>query len=871
MKNKFCKFKDIENEASVEALFVNRLLQDLGYEDHDIQYKVSLKKIKVGKGSKSEKYRPDYILMINEMPKIVIDAKNTHETIDDWTLQCSSYCLELNKRYEDNPVEYYIITNAVETKVYNWDKEQALLKLEFSDFIDGNVKYKGLHDRVSKSKILAALIAQKEEKDEERFKFEKIPLKDLLVRFQKIHQYIWKKEKKKPSAVFEELIKLVFIKLQKDKELYDKLGAKPKPKKKDVIFSTYWIDNQTQSKNPVNDLLFKNLVTALESEIQAQNKKRIFNPNEEIELSANTIRWIVGSLESIDLFGMDEDVHGRMFDYFLDATTRGQELGQFFTPRDIVELMVGLADISVSKDHVDSVFDPCCGSGGFLIAAMSSMLKKADSLVLSNTDKKKLHTKITNESIYGIDAGNDPKMYRIARMNMYLHGDGGSNIYLADSLDKEIGEIGKSSIEYSREIKEVRRRILKEGLKFDVILSNPPFSMKYTRDDSDQLKVLEQYELGSHNSKKVKNLLSSVMCLERYHELLTESGKVLAIIDDSVLSGDSYKNVRNFIRDKFIIEGVVSLPGDAFKRSQSRVKTSILILRKKQAGEVQSNVYLDSSIRLGLEEKIAKRIGVATDDLEKMKAQEINRIVKGFKRFKAGQKGKLVFSGQNVQGRLDVKYCIKDTGRKKRKWQKSGYKVDKIKNLLTVVKTGREVSVLENNEYQFLRVNYHGDVLEGDMLSGSECSYSKLYKVKTWDIVMSNMGVGRGAIGIVPPYHQGKFISNEYTILNANSKEEAIYYTQILKTKEILGDILTTTTGMNRGRILWGDIENVEVPLFNPPDKKAEGLVKNLEEFWQIHQKLFVDTNNYMQQKSGDLELNDKSAQERWLAFKPPE
>ena len=387
------------------------------------------------------------------------------------------------------------------------------------------------------------------------------------------------------------------------------------------------------------------------------------NTNEEIDLSSEAIKWIVNELENIDLFGMDEDVHGRMFDYFLDATARGQELGQFFTPRDIVELMVELADIQVSKHHVEKVFDPCCGSGGFLISALSKMLEKTDSIAgASNKEKNNIKKKVVNESIFGIDAGNDPKMYRIARMNMYLHGDGGSNIYLADSIDKEIGHIGKSSLEYKRETKEVRDLFFQGGLKFDVILSNPPFAMKYEREDEEHKRILDQYELGFQNDKNVASLLSSVMYIERYYELLSDDGRVLAIIDDSVLSGDSYKNIRNYIREKFIVLGIVSLPGDAFKRSAARVKTSILILRKKHKGEMQSDVFLDSSIRLGLEEKIAKRIGISPIDLEKKKTAEIKRIVTNYKGFRNGSKNSGVYPVKNIQGRLDVKYCIHDTG-----------------------------------------------------------------------------------------------------------------------------------------------------------------------------------------------------------------
>ena len=76
--------------------------------------------------------------------------------------------------------------------------------------------------------------------------------------------------------------------------------------------------------------------------------------------------------------------------------------------------------------------------------------------------------------------------------------------------------------------------------------------------------------------------------------------RILAIIDDSVLSGDKYIFVRNYLRDNFIIRAIISLPGDAFKRANARVKTSILILRTKKEGEIQSDVFMQKSVYLGL-------------------------------------------------------------------------------------------------------------------------------------------------------------------------------------------------------------------------------------------------------------------------------
>jgi len=709
--------------------------------------------------------------------------------------------------------------------------------------------------------------------DDSSFEFKKVGLKELSIRFQRIHQYIWSKEKKSPSAAFEELIKVIFVKLQKDKLLHNQLGPHPNPSYKNVVFSTHWITGQTENDSPINDPLFKNLVQSLEADIKRGSKKRFFDEDENINLSRDTIRWIVRELEHIDLVSMEEDVHGRMFETFFDATIRGRELGQFFTPRDVVELMVSLANITVTKTTTSTVLDACCGSGGFLIAAMGRMLKEMNGLVgITNQERSRIDARIKNETLFGIDAGSDPAIHRIARMNMFLHEDGGSHIYHADSLDKRVGQVGRQTIDNEHQLEEIRKMLVTDGKRFDVILSNPPFSLKYSIDDDGQAEVLDQYEmrLDRDNGKVLKALLSSVMFLERYKDLVSPDGEILAIIDDSVLSGQSFRHVRVFIRENFIIIGIISLPGDAFRRASARVKTSILILRPRQKDEVQSDVFMESAISPGLEEKIARRIGLRSADLDSFKKAEIARIESHYRSYRAGRPGPGVIPASSLVDRLDVKFCIGDRGRKISRWRALGLDVTTIGDVLEL-QSDRGLSVLSSDAYQFLRVNYGGEVIEGEFIEGAECSYSILYRVREWDILLSNMGVGRGAVGIAQPYHAGKYVSNEYTIVRGDNKEEAVYYSTLLRTKEVLGDILATTTGMNRGRIQWENIATVCVPKYLSPNADIKKIVSDLESLWLAHAEFTKSRATHIGKVVSALDVDADDSHERWLAFKPPE
>jgi hypothetical protein len=223
-----------------------------------------------------------------------------------------------------------------------------------------------------------------------------------------------------------------------------------------------------------------------------------------------------------------------------------------------------------------------------------------------------------------------------------------------------------------------------------------------------------------------------------------------------------------------------------------------------------------------------------------------------------------------ISERMDVKFCIADKGRKREVWIKGGHKVVAFGSILSPPTGERSVGVAEDEEYQFLRVSYQGEVTDGDIISGAECSYATLYQVQSWDILISNMGVGRGAIGIVPPYHAGKFVSNEYTILRAQTNEEAVYYSNLVKTKEILGDILSTTTGMNRGRN-WPTIAKVEVPECPVGDSAVAKLVEELKRLWEAHSNFTTSKKGYLDKIAKEMELNGPDAHERWLGFKPPE
>lgn len=101
-RNLYCQLADLGNEASVETFFLARLISDLGFNDDQVKTKESLENLAVGRGRRREQYRPDYALLVDDLPVCIIDAKATDESLDAWTEQCSGYCLALNRKFPDS-------------------------------------------------------------------------------------------------------------------------------------------------------------------------------------------------------------------------------------------------------------------------------------------------------------------------------------------------------------------------------------------------------------------------------------------------------------------------------------------------------------------------------------------------------------------------------------------------------------------------------------------------------------------------------------------------------------------------------------------------------------------------------------------------
>ncbi len=875
-ENLYCRRDTLDNEATVELFFVNRMLEDLGYRDSHIEPKKSIATLTVSLGgSKTARYKPDYVLKYRRLPRWVLDAKATTENPEAWVAQCGGYCLGLNQQFaNDNPVEHFVLTNGLRTLVYRWDHGAPLLDLSFVDFQIGNPKYEQLR------RLLAVTsLGRPKTTDVATFAFRRPTTQDAKSLFASCHRTIWKSEGCSPTTAFLEFTKLMFVKLWCDRQLRDDATIKAqletagtvKLPRDAVPFSTHWIDSQKVSPNPVNDILFKRLRGEIEKDIADRKKKRIFNRDEIIDLRPDTVRAVVERLEHFDMFGIDEDLNGRLFEAFLNATMRGKELGQYFTPRSIVKLMTRLASLKATRGHIDRTLDACCGTGGFLIEVLTEMRNQVRAnRSLSRAEQEALIARICNESIYGVDFGTSPPIARIARINMYLHGDGGSRIYAADALDKELATVPGQEVELTRDQEELKTAIA-DGLRFQCVLTNPPFSMTKELRNETEGRILRQYDLAGMpgTSRYRGSLRSNAMFMERYRDLLEDGGRLLTVIDDSLLAGDDFGFVRDFVRREFIIRAVISLPGDAFQRSGARAKTSVLYLEKRKPGETgQPDLFVYECRHVGMDDVVLRTRPSVAERARALAIEETTEILTAFRAYMAGKKGPWLVPASKATGRLDAKYLRPwRAAELESTWKRAGAVSDLLENLVEPV--WAPVQLEPAREYAFLRISYEGRAERGETSLGGEVGYSEVATAQAGDIVVSNISAVYRAICLLPEWAESLLVSKEFTILRRKRgvKIDAAYLWAVLRSAAVVAEWLSGATGVGRHRVDWELLRRQRIPLLPVEEQQRIGKQFRKAEGYEVEiARVREEARRYL----APLELEGEIATDRLARAKPP-
>ncbi len=361
------------------------------------------------------------------------------------------------------------------------------------------------------------------------------------------------------EVLAQQLINLIFCKI------YDEKFTKPD---EIVTFRAGVDENPKDVKKRILDLF----------EQVKRKYKDVLDKNDQITLDAKSVAYVVGELQNYCLIEAERDVIADAFETFIGHALKGGQ-GQFFTPRNVVKMMVDILD----PDDEDLIIDPACGSGGFLIEALRHVWNKLDKEAQEyhwsdiNLQEEKMSVALGN--IRGIDK--DYFLAKVARAYMAIIGDGKSGIFCEDSLDNPKNWSEKT-----------RQKIhLKE---FTVLLTNPPFGSKIPVRGEEKLK---QFDLGYKWKKNKKTgqwektnkfkdkEAPQILFIERCLQFLSDGGRMAIVLPDGIYGNESLAYIRQWLLDKARIVAIVDVPIETFMPNTS-TKTSIMILQKLPKEEI---------------------------------------------------------------------------------------------------------------------------------------------------------------------------------------------------------------------------------------------------------------------------------------------
>lgn len=640
----FCPLKDSWNietpEEKVRQKYIKVLVENYGYSLDQMAQEKKVNNSQRGQG----KARADIVIWKSKKDKdeskaafIVVECKAENVRIrEEDYYQGYNYASWAG-------ASFFITTNEKETKYFNVDKDylpKALVEVVAIPTAEEALVDKKVKEILGQTKTFT------------RDDFTKM--------LRTCHNIIRNNDKLSPEAAFDEISKILFMKIRYER---DKNGSEVFTLKRyQQLESDYEKYTRPTLKRQGVDLPYMQILFNDTKDMFKED--HLFDKNESIKIRQNSFEQILEKLQTYNLSDTQDDVKGIAFEQFLGTTFRG-ELGQFFTPRTIVDFMIHVLD----PKEGETICDPTCGSGGFLIKAFEYVREQIEEDIkdakaklraglegdsydaLSEKEQlavneqieamqakmnKELDTQIrgsrlynlSHNCIFGTDA--NPRMARTSKMNMIMHGDGHGGVYHHDGLLNVNG-------------------IFEE--RFDVILTNPPFGAridksqkvteadefkddiliaKYTKEYGDAYQdalkqvndnigksLLSLYDVGSMSG------LTEVLFMERCLKLLKKGGRMGMVLPEGVLNTSNLQKIREYFEGKAKIILICSIPQDVFIAAGATVKPSLVFF--KRFTEEEELQYLDAKTKAEDEvrQKYIGEINALKDEIAAEKAKKL--------------------------------------------------------------------------------------------------------------------------------------------------------------------------------------------------------------------------------------------------------
>ena len=637
-------------EERARQTWVCKLVNEYGYSLEQMAQEVSVTTSKKSSGEArgDGNARADLVIWKSKEDKLAekrafivveLKAENVRVRVEDY-YQGQNYASWAG-------ASFFVTSNEKETKYFNVDPDYLPKRLE--EIVALPTYNESLND-----KKVSELLNQT--KTFTRDEFTKT--------LKSCHNIIRNNDKLSPEAAFDEISKILFMKIREERK---NQGAKVFTKE-DYINDRKVYEENIRPNLTGDDKNLEYMQFLFRSTKEQFKDDKLFEQNEIIKIRENSFEQILEKLQNYNLSDTQDDVKGIAFEEFLGTTFRG-ELGQFFTPRTIVDFMVHILD----PQEGEVICDPTCGSGGFLIKAFEYVREKIerdikaakDSLrhqlegkdyeSKSEEEQLKINKKIdemqqklnkeldtqqkgneknipqsrmyalSHDCIYGTDA--NPRMARTSKMNMIMHGDGHGGVHHHDGLLNVNG-------------------IFEE--RFDVILTNPPFgarvdkSLKISETDrfTDEV-MIKKYEerygddykkalrqVNDNIGKSVLDLfdtgkmsgLTEVLFMERCLRLLKKGGRMGMVLPEGVLNTSNLAKVREYFEGRAKIILICSIPQDVFIAAGATVKPSLVFF--KRFTEEEENKYSECVKQAQNEKRAEKQSQIDELNAEKEKLSD---------------------------------------------------------------------------------------------------------------------------------------------------------------------------------------------------------------------------------------------------------
>lgn len=425
---------------------------------------------------------------------------------------------------------------------------------------DGKVAFEEIPDIPAKGRT-------EDEVERPRFDQLKAASSDaLLFAFRRCHNYIAGNQGLQKPEAFWELLKIIFCKIHDERS------------SDEVEF--YATSKERHGMN--GQLKVKARIARLFDEVKAEYPT-IFRENETVELNDGVRAYIVSQLQMYSLLESDIDVKGRAYEEIVGSNLRGDR-GEFFTPRNICQMAVTMLD----PGERQTILDPACGTGGFLITAMNYVIEKIRSAEISKWgDVERAETAIrqrvqrfAQNYIIGMDL--NPNLVKASKMNMVMNNDGAGGLYQANSL--------KAPATWDDALRD--RQIMGQ---VDLLFTNPPFGSKIPIDEPS---ILEAYDLGhtwsydgdtdkwTKTDAVQKSQPPEILFIERCVKLLKPgTGRCAIVLPDGILGSPGLGYVREWILQNTRVLASIDLHPDTFQPHVS-VQTSVLVLERKTEEQI---------------------------------------------------------------------------------------------------------------------------------------------------------------------------------------------------------------------------------------------------------------------------------------------